>query len=112
MDNLQPDQFEDILSSKEKTLVMFYADWCPYCRKFKPIFEASANSYTDDRPKFYQSNIDSDENPLWEKFSIIAVPTIIAFENGNIISRRDGKMGIGLGKFDLESILKETNSAR
>lgn len=31
MENLQPNQFEDILSSQEKALVMFYADWCPFC---------------------------------------------------------------------------------
>ena len=32
MENLQPNQFEDILSSQAKALVMFYADWCPICR--------------------------------------------------------------------------------
>ena len=59
--------------------------------------------------KFYESNIDDDDNPLWERFSINAVPTIIAFEKGEIISRRDAKMGIGLVKSDLDSIMKETN---
>ena len=107
MENLQPNQFEDI---QEKTLVMFYADWCPFCRKFKPIFEASANSLTSSQQKFFESNIDDDNNPLWERFSIEAVPTIIAFEKGKIISRRDSKMGIGLVKSDLDSILKETNT--
>ena len=110
MENLQPNQFEDILSSQEKTLVMFYADWCPFCRKFKPIFEASANSLTNSQQKFFESNIDDDNNPLWERFSIEAVPTIIAFEKGKIFSRRDSKMGIGLVKSDLDSILKETNT--
>jgi thioredoxin 1 len=107
MENLQPNQFEKILSSQEKALVMFYADWCPFCRKFKPIFETSANS--SPKTKFYESNIDDDDNPLWERFSINAVPTIIAFEKGEIISRRDAKMGIGLVKSDLDSIMKETN---
>jgi thioredoxin len=109
MENLQPSQFEDILSSQEKTLVMFYADWCPFCRKFKSIFEASANSLTNSQQKFFESNIDDDNNPLWERFSMEAVPTIIAFEKGKIISRRDAKMGIGLVKSDLDSIMKETN---
>ena len=107
MENLQPNQFEKILSSQEKALVMFYADWCPFCRKFKPIFETSENSPPN--TKFYESNIDDDNNPLWERYSINAVPTIIAFEKGEIISRRDAKMGIGLVKSDLDSIIKETN---
>ena len=109
MENLQPNQFEKILSSQEKSLVMFYADWCPFCRKFKPIFETSENSPANTQHKFYESNIDDDDNPLWERFSINAVPTIIVFEKGEIISRRDAKMGIGLVKSDLDSIMKESN---
>jgi len=105
MENLQPDQFEDILSLQEKALVMFYADWCPFCRKFKSIFEASANSLANSQQKFYESNIDHDDNPLWERFSIDAVPTVIAFKKGKIISRRDAKMGVGLVKSDMDSIL-------
>lgn len=107
MENLESNQFDKILSSQEKSLVMFYADWCPFCRKFKPIFETSENSSLN--TKFYESNIDDDNNPLWERFSINAVPTIIAFEKGEIISRRDAKMGTGLVKSDLDSIMKETN---
>ena len=107
MENLQPIQFEDLLSSQEKALVMFYADWCPFCRKFKSIFEASANSLANSQQKFYESNIDHDDNPLWERFSIDAVPTVIAFKKGKIISRRDAKMGVGLVKSDMDSILKD-----
>ena len=75
----------------------------------EPIFETSANSPANTQRKFYESNIDDDDNPLWERFSINAVPAIIAFEKGDIISRRDAKMGIGLVKSDLDSIMKETN---
>ncbi len=106
MEHLQPNQFEDILPSQEKALVMFYADWCSFCQKFKPIFESAANSISSGQ-KFYESNISDDDNPLWERFSIKAVPTIIAFEKGKIISRRDANMGLGLNKSDLDSILKE-----
>ena len=45
--------------------------------------------------------------PLWDKFSIIAVPTLIAFDKGKIISRRDAKRGVGLNESDLDSMLKE-----
>ena len=53
METLQPNQFEKILSSQEKSLVMFDADWCPFCQKFKPIFETSANTFTNSQQKFY-----------------------------------------------------------
>ena len=88
---------------------MFYADWCPFCQQFKPFFEASANSLTNSQQKFFASKSDDDDNPLWERFSVDAAPTVVAFEKGKIISRRDAKMGIGLVKSDLD-ILKGTNT--
>ena len=106
MEHLQPNQFDDVLSSGEKALVMFYADWCPFCQKFKPIFESVANSANNDM-KFYGSNVNDDNNPLWDRFSINTVPTLIAFDKGKIISRRDAKMGLGLNKSDVDSILTE-----
>ena len=68
----------------------------------KLCFRKSAISY-----KTYGAKVNDDENPLWDRFSINAVPTIIAFDKGDIISRRDAKMGAGLSKSDLDSLLKE-----
>jgi thioredoxin 1 len=56
---------------------------------------------------FYASMINDDDNPLWDRFSINTVPTLIAFDKSNIISRRDAKIGQGLSKSDIDSILKE-----
>jgi thioredoxin 1 len=57
--------------------------------------------------KFYESKVNDDDNPLWDKFSISTVPTLIAFDKGKIISRRDAKRGVGLNESDLDSMLKE-----
>jgi hypothetical protein len=51
--------------------------------------------------------INDDDSPLWNRFSINTVPTLIAFNKSKIIARRDSKMGFGLNKSDLDSILKE-----
>jgi thioredoxin 1 len=108
MEHLESNQFDKLLSSEEKALVMFYADWCPFCQRFKPIFESAiitksgGNGY-----KFYESKVNDDENPLWDRFSINAVPTLLAFDKGKIVSRRDAKMGVGLSHSDLDSLLKE-----
>ena len=109
MDHLQPNQFDALLTEGKKTLVMFYADWCPFCRKFKPIFESFANS-PNKNMIFYASMINDDDNPLWDRFSINTVPTLIAFDKGEIISRRDAKMGLGLNKSDIDSILEEMSA--
>lgn len=112
MKHLEPSQFDSLLTSHEKALVMFYADWCPYCQKFKPMFESVAKQEDKKsnlkRYKMYGSKVNDDDNPLWDRFSINAVPTMIAFDDrGKILSRRDAKRGVGLNKSDLESILEE-----
>jgi thioredoxin 1 len=108
MENLEPPQFENLSSMGEKALVLFYADWCPFCQIFILIFQsAAAKSKPTVGYKTYGAKLNADSNPLWDKFSINAVPTVIAFERGRLISRRDGKMGVGLDKSDLDSILDE-----
>jgi thiol:disulfide interchange protein len=111
MEHIEPNQFDSLLSSGKSALVMFYADWCPFCQRFKPVFEyaittkSTSNGYNG--YKFYESKVNDDDNPLWDRFSISAVPTLIAFDKGKIISRRDTKMGVGLNESDLDSMLKE-----
>lgn len=92
------------ISKFDKLIVMFRADWCPFCRRFQPIFD----SYDQKAGiKLAEAVINEDENPLWDKFKIKIVPTIIAFYHSKEIGRRDGKLGIGLSKDDVESLMKE-----
>lgn len=93
-----------IVESKGKYLVLFYADWCPYCAKFKPIFE----KYDIKLPyRLVGAKVNEDDNPLWDMFKIESIPTIIAFDNGEIVSRRDASEGVGLTSADIESMIKE-----
>ena len=104
MEHVTPKEFDSkVLNNNQKTLVLFYASWCPYCSNFKPIFEA-ANSNS---AKKMAALVDEDENPLWDRFNIQVVPTIIAFENGKIITRRDAKKHVGLTEGDIDSIIKQ-----
>ena len=104
MDHVEPEEFDSkVLNSGKKTVVLFYATWCPYCSNFKPTFE-SAKIETANK---MGSIIDEDENPLWDRFNIQAVPTMIVFQNGKIISRRDAKKHVGLTKSDMDSVVKE-----
>ena len=106
MDNVIPEEFDSkVLDNKQKTLVLFYADWCPYCANFKPTFEEIKSAKIQKKAAL----VNEDANPLWERFNIQAIPTMIAFENGKIITRRDAKSGMGLTRSDMESIMKELN---
>lgn len=104
MEHVLPHEFDTkILENSKKTLVLFYASWCPHCANFKPTFEEVNCEGFEKRA----SLIDEDENPLWERFDISVVPTMIAFQNGNILTRRDAKRGIGLTRHDMKSMIEE-----
>ena len=98
-------EMED-LPNNSNSLVLFYADWCHYCSRFLPTFEESLKKIS---PKVLVGGVklNDDDNPLWDKYNINAVPTLIAFSNNSIKSRRDAKMGVGLTNSDLDSILSE-----
>ena len=99
----------DSLVNNSNSLVLFYADWCHYCSRFIPIFEEALKK-TDTKILAGGVKLNDDDNPLWDKYNINAVPTLIAFSNNSIKSRRDAKMGIGLTKSDLSSILSDIDA--
>ena len=104
MEHATPEEFDTkVLADNKKTVVLFYASWCPYCSNFKPTFEANKIESVNKMGAL----VDEDENPLWDRFNIQAVPTMIVFENGKIIARRDAKKNIGLTKSDMDSLAKE-----
>lgn len=104
MEHIAPEEFDSkVLNNGKKTLVLFYASWCPYCANFKPSFE-SANVNNTVK---VEALVDEDENPLWDRFNIQAVPTMIAFENGKVVARKDARKHVGLTRDDMESIIKE-----
>jgi thioredoxin 1 len=104
MESKESEELDKLLSSSQKTVAMFYADWCPFCKRFKPVFESVKSKYTK-----IQLKLNEDENPMWDKFAISAVPTVIAFEGNKIVARKDARMGIGLEKSDIDSLLQELN---
>lgn len=105
MQNIDHEEFvQTVMESDDKYLVLFYADWCPFCAKFKPVFESYDGKLSY---KIAGAKVNEDENPLWDMFKIESIPTMIAFNNGEIVTRRNAKRGVGLLKEDMESIVKE-----
>lgn len=102
------DEMDLLTKNNSKSLVLFYADWCHYCSRFKPIFEETVKEIN---PNILVGGvkINEDDNPLWDKYHINAVPTLIVFSKNSIIDRRDAKMGVGLTSSDLNSILTDIN---
>jgi len=92
----------EVEQSADSTVVMFTTSWCPFCRRFKPQFVEAA-SKSDVRT--VMAYIDDWENPLWDEYHIDVVPTLVLFERGKPVYRRDGVLGRGLGGHDIAAIV-------
>ena len=81
---LNSSNFEDeVLKSNKKVLVDFYADWCGPCKMMSPIVDEIADSYSD---KVKVCKINVDEAPdIATNYGIMSIPTLIFFENGNVV---------------------------
>ncbi len=92
------------LEDERPVVVMFYATYCPYSRRFAPIFEQYSR---DPHYTFAKADITDDDNPLWDKYNIPAVPTVIAFKNGLEADRRSAVPGFGLAEEEFAALLKQ-----
>jgi thioredoxin 1 len=91
------------LNKSKRVLVLFYASWCPYCRDFLAVFDK--NTAKGDFNMALRVKVDDYDNPLWEDYSIEAVPTAILFNGGKVHKRLDGRLGQGLSEKQLKKWL-------
>ncbi|KAF8977635.1 thioredoxin-like protein [Cyathus striatus] len=85
--------FDKVVGAKDRVvLVDFYADWCGPCLTLAPVLkEATAEPNTSGSGlplDLVQIDIESDEGlPLAHVYKVTALPTVIAFKNGENVSQ-------------------------
>lgn len=68
--------YEEAKSIDKPIVMMFYVDWCTYCRKFMPVFGEMARRYKDTY-SFTVINCDNPDNTeLLKVFHISGFPTL------------------------------------
>jgi thioredoxin-like negative regulator of GroEL len=102
VERLGSDAFEGTRLRRAGTwAVVFLADWCPFCRAFEPKFQAldGAGNF-----QLAVADLTDYDSPLWERFEVGVVPTVVVFRDGAPDFRQNGRMGIGLRDSDLSKL--------
>ena len=96
------EEFAEISNSSEPKLILFAAKWCGYCSLFLKM--AKEFKPSNDAEIFLIDADDPDES-LWDTYNLNLVPTLIVFQSGKQLFRKDGLSGIGLRTSDLSDAL-------
>lgn len=100
------ESFAEIINGSTPVLVDFTAEWCGPCRMMKPILHDLHQKMGD---KVRILKIDVDRNPaVAGSYRVSGVPTLILFQNGNILWRQAGVVPAN----QLEKVILQHSSAK
>ena len=82
-------EFKEVIK-EGKTVVDLFATWCGPCKMLSPILDEISEEITT--TKFYKIDVDDNEDVARE-YNVMSIPTVLVFENGNLINTIVGLKG-------------------
>lgn len=80
--------FSELIKGDTPVLVDFYADWCGPCKMMGPILKELKTELGNE---INIIKIDAEKNPdAAIRYQVRGVPTLILFQNGNILWQQSG----------------------
>jgi thioredoxin 1 len=93
---------QEVLENKGVSVVDFWAPWCGPCQAVSPVIEDLAKEYTG-KVKVAKVSVD-DNSDLASQFSIMSLPTVVFFKNGQPIRSIIGAQGKENYKQEIEAL--------
>ncbi len=86
MDDRKPSEYkigvtyEQVQKSEKPAIVLFYADWCGYCKKFMPRFRMISTLYKD-KYEFVMLNVDeAPVEKILNDYAVTGFPTVFIYD--------------------------------
>ena len=82
----KPAELDQYIKRPEKTLVLFYAEWCGHCKELTPKWDKAAEKANEKEKRMLKVNVggeSDEEKALLKKYNIDGFPTVMIFQSGN-----------------------------
>lgn len=87
LEHITKENFKDFYTNNKLCIVDFWATWCGPCRMLTPNLE----KLNSDGFVIGKINVD-EEDELSALFNVEAIPTILLFKDGKVVSKNVGYM--------------------
>ena len=82
--------FNDVIMSDKPVLVDFFATWCQPCKMMHPVLE-EVKARLSDKIRIIKVDVDKHQK-VAAGYQIQSVPTLMLFQNGEMLYRQSGAM--------------------
>ena len=96
--------FDETVNGAELPVVVdFWAEWCGPCKMIAPILGEIA---TEQAGRVTIAKLNVDENPdIAMRYNVMSIPTLLVFNNGEVVKRVVGAKGKGQLLQELDEFL-------
>ena len=83
------DNFNDLVEKNSIVMIDFWAEWCPPCKRFSPIFESASEKHKD----VVFAKVDTEAQPeLAGSFQVRSIPTLMVFRDEILLFEQAGAL--------------------